>query len=255
MSFPIARRLSTLALAVGALPLVMSAQTPLPRPIHREIPLTNMIRRAFTAGTRDSTGRPGRNYWQLRTDYRISARLDPATGILTGTETLAFQNTSDTPMRQVVLRLDQNLFAPNVPRAEALPSLTDGMKVTRLVVNGTAVDLTPAAGGRGAGGRGAGAAPAPTRIFVNGLNQTVATMTLPTPIAAGASATIEADWNFRVPLVAGARGLRMGSWGDSLFQVAQWYPRLAMYDDLRGWDTDPYLRPVRVLQQLPATST
>lgn len=80
-------------------------------------------------------------------------------------------------------------------------------------------------------------------MLVNGLNQTVATMTLPTPIAAGASATIEADWNFRVPLVAGARGLRMGSWGDSLFQVAQWYPRLAMYDDLRGWDTDPYLGP------------
>lgn len=243
MRFPIARRVSTLALALGAVPLAMSAQTPLPRPIHREIPLTNMIRRAFTAGTRDSTGRPGRNYWQLRTDYRIGARLDPTTGILTGTETVAFQNTSDTPMRQLVLRLDQNIFAPNVPRAEAMPSLTDGMKVTRLVVNGTAVDLTPAAGGRGAGGRGAGGAPAPTRIFVNGLTQTVATMTLPTPIAPGASATIEADWNFRVPLVDGARGLRMGSWGDSLFQVAQWYPRLAMYDDLRGWDTDPYLGP------------
>ncbi|MBL0178402.1 MAG: hypothetical protein IPP98_04655 [Gemmatimonadetes bacterium] len=116
-----------------------------------------MIRRAFTAGARFD--RPtGPNYWQLRTDYRISARLDPATGILTGTETLAFQNTSDTPMRQVVLRLDQNIFAPNVPRAEAMPSLTDGMKVTRLVVNGTAVDLTPPAGGRGAGGRGAGGA-------------------------------------------------------------------------------------------------
>ena len=53
MRFPIARRVSTLALAFGAMPLAMSAQAaPLPRPIHREVPLTNMIRRAFTAGTR-----------------------------------------------------------------------------------------------------------------------------------------------------------------------------------------------------------
>ena len=244
MRFPIARRVSTLALAFGAMPLAMSAQAaPLPRPIHREVPLTNMIRRAFTAGTRDSTGRPGRNYWQLRTDYRIAARLDPATGVLSGSETIAFQNSSDMPMRQVVLRLDQNLFAPNVPRGEAVPALTAGMKVTRLLVNGTAVDLTPAVGARCCAGRGGGGAPAPTLIFVNGLTQTVATLTLPTPIAPGASATIEADWNFRVPLVEGGRGLRMGSWDDSLFQVAQWYPRLAMYDDLRGWDTDPYLGP------------
>ena len=205
MSFLCARRLSTLALAIGVLPLVMPAQTPLPRPIHREVPLTNMIRRAFTAGTRDSTGRPGRNYWQLRTDYRIAARLDPATGVLSGNETIAFQNSSDLPMRQVVLRLDQNLFAPNVPRGEAVPALTAGMKVTRLLVNGTAVDLTPAVGARGGAGRGGGGAPAPTRIFVNGLTQTVATLTLPTPIAPGASATIEADWNFRVPLIEGGR--------------------------------------------------
>ena len=55
MSFLCARRLSTLALAIGVLPLVMPAQTPLPRPTHREVPVTNMIRRAFAAGTRDST--------------------------------------------------------------------------------------------------------------------------------------------------------------------------------------------------------
>src|SRR5918995_1576590 len=46
---------------------------------------------------------------------------------------------------------------------------------------------------------------------------------------------------FRVPLAEGERGLRMGRWADSLYQVAQWYPRVAVYDDLRGWDTEPYL--------------
>ena len=54
-----------------------SAATAAPeRAVRRDIPITNTIRRAYAAGTRDSTGRPGRNYWQTRTDYTISARLD-----------------------------------------------------------------------------------------------------------------------------------------------------------------------------------
>jgi len=48
--------------------------------------MTNTIRKAFAAGTRDRTGRPGASYWQLQTDYTINVRLDPATQTLTGTE-------------------------------------------------------------------------------------------------------------------------------------------------------------------------
>ena len=76
----------------------MRAQTtqttaPLPaRAVRRDIPLTNTIRRAFAAGTRDSTGRPGRNYWQLWMDYTIAARLDPMTSTLTGRETIKLRN-------------------------------------------------------------------------------------------------------------------------------------------------------------------
>ncbi|MGE5837289.1 MAG: M1 family peptidase, partial [Acidobacteriota bacterium] len=62
--------------------------TAVPRAIRRDVPLTNAIRRAYDAGTRDLSGRPGPNYWQLQTDYDISVRLDPATDTLTGTETI-----------------------------------------------------------------------------------------------------------------------------------------------------------------------
>ena len=65
-----------------------------PRAIRRDVPLTNSIRRAYEAGTRDATGRPGPNYWQLQTDYTISARLDPATQTITGTETITLHNNS-----------------------------------------------------------------------------------------------------------------------------------------------------------------
>ncbi len=211
-----------------------------PRAVRRDIPLTNMIRRAMAAGTRDSTGRPGRNYWQLSTDYAIKARFDATTGVVSGTEHVIVRNNSDSVMRAVVLRLDQNIFAPNVPRAEALPSLTEGMRVTRLAVDGQTVDLAaPAPRPRNAAGA------QPTAPTVSGLTQTVATIRLPKPIAARSSVALDADWSFRVPPVDGERGMRMGAWGDSLFQVAQWYPRVAVFDDLRqgGWDTDPYLGP------------
>ncbi|HEX2602522.1 MAG TPA: M1 family peptidase, partial [Gemmatimonadaceae bacterium] len=49
------------------------------RAVRRTLPMQNMISRAFAEGTRDSSGRPGRNYWQVWTDYKINARLDSAT--------------------------------------------------------------------------------------------------------------------------------------------------------------------------------
>ena len=196
-----------------------------------------MIRRAFAAGTRDSSGRPGHNYWQLWTDYKIEARLDSATSVVSGHETVTFRNNSDSAMRSLVLRLDQNIFRPEAPRASAMDALTDGMKVTRLVVNGQAFPVTDTLG-----------TPIPgttrrTPPLARVLKQTSARIAVPTPIAAHSSATIEAEWSFQVPRIEGARGFRMGRWADTLYQVAQWYPRVAVFDDLRegGWDTEPYL--------------
>jgi len=212
---------------------------PLPeRAVRRDLPLTNMYRRAHAAGTRDSTGRPGPNYWQLRTDYVIDARLDPGTSTITGRETIAVHNTSPGPMTSIQLRLDQNVYAANVERSRTVPEITNGMPVTRITVNGAAVDLDPPPmfGGRGA--------PRPAaRLAAYGLDGTSARITLLDPIPAGGTATLEVDWSFRVPRADGPRGLRMGRWADSLYQVAQWYPRVAVFDDLRdgGWDTDPYL--------------
>jgi Peptidase family M1 domain len=213
------------------------------RAIRRDLPLTNMIKRAMAAGTRDSTGRPGRNYWQLWTDYTINARLDPTTSRVTGRESIALYNNSDTAMRSIVMRLDQNIYAPNVPRAEQLPDITDGMKITRLSVNGQAAELRQEAGGCLPSNRSGATATPLTAPRATALGLTSACIGLPTPIPAKGKATIEVEWNFKVPHVEGGRGLRMGTWGDTLYQVAQWYPRVAVFDDLRlgGWDTDPYL--------------
>ena len=204
------------------------------RATRRDIPLTNSIRRAFAAGTRDSTGRPGPGYWQLKVDYTIRAHLDPATSRVTGRETVVIHNTSDNPLSTLRLRLDQNIFTAHAARLRAVREITDGMPITKLSLDGEAVDLNPPPRRFRPGGP-----PPEILLAAYGIDQTTASITLPEPIAAQGSATLEVEWSFKVP----GRGIRMGSWGDSLFQVAQWYPRVAVYDDLRGWDTEPYLGP------------
>lgn len=223
------------------LPLALTAQGPA-RAIRRDIPLTNMIRRAFAAGTRDSTGRPGKHYWQTQVDYTINARFDERATRIFGTEKVVIHNNSDSAMRTIQVRLDQNLFAANVPRAEAVPEITDGMRVTKMAVNGEAVDLNPPPLPRRGPG-GFGGAPTAVKLAAFDVATTSARITLPRPIAPHSTATFEAEWNFQPPHSDNGRGLRMGAWGDSLVQVAEWYPRVAVYDDLRGWDTDPYLGP------------
>ena len=210
------------------------------RAIRRDIPMTNTIRRAFVAGTRDSTGRPGRNYWQLRTDYTINVRLDPATSRLTGRETIVIRNNSADSLRQIGLRLDMNHFLFNVPRAASwVPSEeTDGMVITRMTINGQPVSLSAPQRG---GGRGGPAAQ--TENSISGLRTTSARVNLVNAIQAHATATLEIDWNHKIPGGPGVGHRMTQRWGDTLYQPTQWYPRVSVYDDLRGWDPELYLGP------------
>ncbi|MCA9320371.1 MAG: M1 family metallopeptidase [Planctomycetes bacterium] len=212
----------------------------LPRGIRRDIPLTNSIRRAHAAGTRDRTGRPGANYWQLQTDFNIKARLDRASKSIFGEETIVIHNNSPDALDEIVLRLDHNIFRATVPRGSSVPAeTTDGMVVTRIAVNGEEIDLTAPPGSRPRRGP-----PGGRRLAVRGLDQTVAQISLKDPIAPDSQATLDIAWHTRLPGGEGGRGHRMTQrWDDTLFQPTQWFPRLAKYDDLRGWDFSPYLGP------------
>src|SRR4051794_3683295 len=91
-------------------PPPVSANPSVPRAIRRDVPLTSAVRRAYAAGTRDLSGRPGPNYWQLQVDYAIQARLDPPAGTITGSETVTVHNNSPQELTEVVLRLDHNIY-------------------------------------------------------------------------------------------------------------------------------------------------
>ena len=245
------RRTSIVLFLLGSVALQGQQPPPVasatPRAVRRDVPMTNSIRRAWEAGTRDKSGRPGPNYWQLETDYTIDAKLDPATQTITGSETIALHNESPQELTEIVLRLDHNIFRGLVPRGTSFPAEnTDGMIVTSLSVNGDAVDLASA--GRGGGGGGGGergrGSNGPRRLTASGLDQTVARVSLATPVPSKTVAKLEIAWHTKLPGGPDGRGHRMTQRiGDTLFQPTQWYPRVAKYDDLRGWDTSLYLGP------------
>jgi hypothetical protein len=204
------------------------------RAIRRDVPMTASIRKAFAAGTRDFSGKPGPNYWQLEADYTIHASLDPSTQTITGSEKITMHNNSRDDLKTIVLRLDHNIFRPEAQRGSSVPAeATDGMVLTGLKVAGQAVDLTASAPRSGA-----------RKISISGLTQTIAFINLVEPVKAGTTVEIDIDWHTKLPGGNIGRGHRMTQRFDStLFQPTQWFPRIAKYDDLWGWETSPYLGP------------
>jgi hypothetical protein len=205
------------------------------RAIRRDVPMTNSILKAFEAGTRNFSGKPGPNYWQLETDFTIQVSLDPHTQTLTGTEKILVHNNSKDDLDRIVLRLDHNIFRGDVPRGFSIPAeQTEGMVVTRINVAGEEIDLTEIRLRRGQ----------TPKNGVSGLKKTIATIYLAQPIKAGSKTELEIDWHTKLPGGTEGQGHRMTQRFDStLFQPTQWFPRLAKYDDLRGWETSPYLGP------------
>ncbi len=185
------------------------------RRIQRTIAIPGELANAYAAGTRSPGGGPGPDYWQLQVDYVIHATLDPSTSVVTGRESIVLRNTSGDVLDAVRMRFDQNLFREDAASRMDIPNHTEGIIVTALSIDGVGM---PAPTG-----------PATTRRFP-----------LPEPLLPTDSSLIDVEWHFEVPLDDRSSSLRMGRWADSVYQVAQWYPRVAVYDDLMGWDTAPY---------------
>ncbi len=185
---------------------------------------------AIEKGTRSPDGRPGPAYWQQRTDYRISADLDPATARITGRETITYHNESPDDLNMLVLRFYQNVFAEGVARNRSV-TLTGGMDLTRLAVNGTELGVLERPrfeNGRMIRPEGPGYR----------LDGTLAMVQLAEPLAPGASLSMEVEWGFTV---SGGGGFRNGHLDNEVFNIAQWFPQVSVYDDVFGWDTSPYL--------------
>ena len=201
------------------------------------LPPGNDIRRA--------DGSPGRRYWQQRVDYRIRATLDTASKRITGSESITYANNSPDSLRFLWFQLDQNLFRPG--STGSLLFAADGRFGDTGFDGGFEIDsmvqCRAAEGPRSAtqSRRRRRAKPPVPRCAPEPLNtrvdNTIMYVDLATPIPPGGRTVLELSYWFNIP----ERGAdRMGREG-SLYQIAQWYPRLAVYDDVNGWNTDQYL--------------
>jgi hypothetical protein len=167
-----------------------------------------------------STGEPGPGYWQQRADYTIAATLDTGTKTITGSVTVHYTNNSPDTLHFVWMQADQNLYRPGSEGSALFPAdsrwgvrgFAGGYTFQSVTVNGHAV--TPH------------------------VNDTMMRLDLPTAIAPhGGTAVIAIAYSFPIPEHGSDR---MGHDG-TLYELAQWYPRMAVYDDVRGWNVDQYL--------------
>jgi hypothetical protein len=203
----------------SAAPQQHDPRTPDPRPRPYPVFETGAFRRAVERGTRTRSGRPGPAYWTNFADYRIDASLDPASRTLTGRAVIRYRNRSPDALPHVVLHLHQNLFLPGALRSRAVP-VTSGMRIARVQAGGTRLAE------RREGRTGAG-------FEVDG---TLMTLYPPEPVPAGGAIEMELDWSFTVTPDGAPRGGTDGA----VFFVSYWYPQVAVYDDIGGWNTDGY---------------
>jgi len=195
--------------------------------------------------TRAAGGTPGARYWQQRVDYTIKATLDTAAKRVTALESIQYTNHSPDTLRFLWLQLDQNLFRQGSTGSLlfAPGSRFDGAGFMGGFVIERVVQCLEPSRRPGATRRRRQTAPpaqlppCPSVSLKSRVDGTMMYLELVRPIAPAGTALLEMSYSFNVPEHGAGRMGREGT----LYQVAQWYPRLAVYDDVHGWNTDQYL--------------
>jgi hypothetical protein len=197
---------------------------------------------------RTASGAPGAAYWQQRADYSIRATLDESRRTLTGSETITYHNNSPDALSYLWVQLDQNIYKPNsdarttalVPSRDAWANAKDadaGLKFDglRSTLEGTAFE----------GGFNIGAVKdssgRPLRYVIN---RTMMRIDLPTPLKAGGRVAFSIDWNYKIneqKVLGGRAGYEQFADKNDLFEIAQWFPRMAAYYDTYGWQHKQFL--------------
>ncbi len=188
---------------------------------------------------RTASGAPGVDYWQQRADYDISVELDDENQRIVGTERITYYNHSPDALRYLWLQLDANLFSSDsdglgIQNAPSLDGLS--FKAIRGILHREGFDSALSIG----------------RVeLTNGqplehtIVKTMMRIDLPAALTPGASIEFEIDWSYSLidaKLVRARSGFEFfPEDGNFIYEVAQWFPRMAAYTDDRGWHHKQFL--------------
>ena len=173
---------------------------------------------------RSGDGTPGPDYWQNRADYDISARLDPVAHTIAASEVVTYTNNSPSALSSLWVQLDQNIYRRDsragVAGDRRRSQFTEGYDIQSVAVerDGVATPVQPL------------------------ISDTRMQVPLARALAGGGGRLkLRIAWRYVVPGLFGGRTAWVDTKNGPIFDIAQWYPRMCVFDDVRGWDTLPYL--------------
>lgn len=180
----------------------------------QELYMPRNIKEAYAKETRSMDGKPGKKYWQNHGKYDMDITVNATTKIVSGIETIVYENNSNDTLRNMVIRFVNNLHKPSSPRGGSVSEdfLSNGLTITSLKINGVIYNEDARKWG------------------------TVGNVKMKTPMLPKSKATLEIEWNYPLSKESG----REGQIDETTFYVAYSYPRVSVFDDYNRWDRIPH---------------
>lgn len=178
---------------------------------------------------RTASGKPGPSYWQNAASYDIKARLNDVTNKVTGNVVLHYTNNSPEDLEFIWLQLDQNLFNPKSIGQQLMPQQGSRYGDADNTFNGgyTIANIKVNNG---------------TQVIKYTIADTRMRIDLPQAIKAkGGKTSISMDFEFSIPEEGADRMGILSTGNGNIYAIAQWYPRVCVFDDILGWNTQPYV--------------
>ena len=178
---------------------------------------------------RTASGAPGVKYWQNRADYKLNITLDTAKHRITGSATINYTNNSPDGLTFLWLQVEQNIYKED-SRGEATSPVTGGRFANKTFTNGDEIKGV--------------------YIIKNGKAEKADYLVTDTRMqiklkdslkANGKKIDIKIDYAFDVPEYGTDRMGRLDTKNGWIYEIAQWYPRMEVYDDVTGWNVIPYM--------------
>ncbi|MFI5236772.1 MAG: M1 family metallopeptidase [Ignavibacteriales bacterium] len=185
----------------------------------QELFISRNILPAYEKGTRSYDGKPGEKYWQNSSEYKIEVQVDPSTYLIDGSEEIIYHNNSPDTLKKILLRLYPNIFKKGSARDyQTVPeAINDGVFVKKIIIGNDTINLSD------------------KNIY--SVRNTLSTINLKNYIPPKSSIKLSIDWNYNISVQG---RLRIGVYDSTSVFVGYWYPQIAVYDDISGWDQNDY---------------